>query len=194
MELRSELLCETCSQWTFKMLLNFMANSFVFGRINCQNVHRTFLQSLQGENFQNASQLNSKLLHLWTHKSLNCAQNFFCKTRRKITSKMHLYMTANSFVFGRIKCGIALRTFFIKLAWRKLPKMHLNPMTNSFVFGQKNRENASRTFFINLARQRTSKMCLNFTANRFVFGCTNREIAPRTLCAKLAGRELPKCV
>jgi len=51
------------------MRLNFTANSFVFGGKNRENALRTFLSSWQGKNFQNASELNSKPLHFWTHKS-----------------------------------------------------------------------------------------------------------------------------
>jgi len=62
------------------MCLNFTANSFVFGRTNRANAPRTFLSSWQGENFQNASELNIKPLRFWTHKLLNCAQKFSMKT------------------------------------------------------------------------------------------------------------------
>jgi len=59
------------------MRLNFTANSFIFGRINREIAPRTFLCISQSENFQNASQFHVKQLHFWTHKSWNCAQNFF---------------------------------------------------------------------------------------------------------------------
>jgi len=42
---------------------NFMANISVFGRKNRDNVPRTLFINLKGENFQNASELNSKQLH-----------------------------------------------------------------------------------------------------------------------------------
>ena len=105
-----------CKARTSKMRLNFTANNFVFG---CTEL---FLQSLQGEKFQNASELHSKQLRFWTHKSWNCAHNFFFKTCRQWTSRMRLNFTTNSFVFGRINRENAPRTFVIKLERRKLPK------------------------------------------------------------------------
>jgi len=51
------------------MHLNFTANSFVFGRKNGENALRTFLSSWQGESFQKSSELNSKPLRFWAHKS-----------------------------------------------------------------------------------------------------------------------------
>jgi len=77
---------------------------------------------LKGENFQNVSELHSKPLRVWTHKSWNCAHNFFCKTRGQRTSKMRLNFTANRFVFERTSCGIAPKTFSVNLAGRERPE------------------------------------------------------------------------
>jgi len=81
-----------------------------------------FLQSVQDENFQNASELHSKLLHFWTHKSCNSAQSFFCKTCSQRSSEIRLNFTANNFVVGRTNRGIAPRTFSVRLAGRELPE------------------------------------------------------------------------
>jgi len=67
---------KTCRKRTSKMRLNFAANSFVFGRTNREYAPRTFLSSWQGENVQNATELNSKPLRFWTHKLLNYVQKF----------------------------------------------------------------------------------------------------------------------
>jgi len=51
------------------MRLNFTADSFVFGRKNQENVPRTFSVTLQGKNFQDASELHSKPLRFWRNNS-----------------------------------------------------------------------------------------------------------------------------
>jgi len=51
------------------MRLNFTEDSFVFGRKNRENAPRTFSVTLQGENFQDASELHSKPLPFRTHIS-----------------------------------------------------------------------------------------------------------------------------
>jgi len=81
-----------------------------------------FSQSVQDENFQNASELHSKLLHFWTHKSWNYAQNFLCKSCRQSTLEMRLNFTAKSFVSRRTNWENAPRPFIITLTKRKLPK------------------------------------------------------------------------
>ena len=114
--------CKSRRQRISKMRLNSTVNNFIFVRTTRENAPRPFLLRLKGENFLNASELRSKPLHFWTHKSRNCAQNFFCKTCRQRTSKMRLNFTANSFVFGRINRENAPRTFYIKHARRKRQK------------------------------------------------------------------------
>jgi len=51
------------------MRLNFTADNFVFGRKDQENAPRTFSVTLQGENFQDVSELHSKPLHFWTQIS-----------------------------------------------------------------------------------------------------------------------------
>jgi len=51
------------------MHLNFTADSLVFGRKNRENAPKTFSVTLQGENFQDASEFHSKPLRFWTHIS-----------------------------------------------------------------------------------------------------------------------------
>jgi len=191
------------------MRLNFTTNNFVFGRINRKNAPRTFLQSLQGENFRNASEFHGKQLRFWTHKSWNCAHNFFCKTCRQRTSRMRLNFTVNSFIFGRIDRENGPITFFIKLERRKLPKcvwtwqqtasfldtkiVELRPQLFLQTLQAENFRNASelhgkqlrfghknREIVPKTCKRRTSKMRLSYTSNSLDFGRTNREIAPRT--------------
>ena len=136
-----------------------------------------FLWNLQAENFQNASEFHSKQLRSWTHKSWNCAQNFFFETCRQRTSRMRLNFTANSFVFGRTNHGISPRTFSVKLAGRELPKcVWAQRQTASFLdawIGKMRPE-----LFYKAWKARASKMRLKFTANRFFFRHINRGIAP----------------
>jgi len=61
------------------MHLNFMAISFVFGRTNRGIAPTTFSVKLESRELPNASELNGKQLHFWTHKLGKCAQNFFIK-------------------------------------------------------------------------------------------------------------------
>ena len=110
-----------------------------------------FLQSLQGENFQTASEFHGKQLRFWTHKSWNCAQNFFCKPCRQRSSRKRLNFTANSFVFGRTNRNNGPRTFFYKSCKAKTSRMRLFFTTNSFVFGRTNGGIAPTTFSVNLA-------------------------------------------
>jgi len=51
------------------MRLNFTADNFVFGRKDQENAPKTFSVTLQGENFQDVSELHSKPLHFWTQIS-----------------------------------------------------------------------------------------------------------------------------
>jgi len=149
---------------------------------------------MQGESFQNASELHSKPLHFCTHKSSNCTQNFFCKTRRQRTSKMCLNSTANSFIFGSINRENALRELFLYSLkgekFQNVSELHSKPLH----FWTHKLWNCAHNFFCKPCRQSTFEMRLNFMANSFVFGCTNREIAPRTFSVKIAGRELLKYV
>ena len=103
--------CKTRRQRTCKMHLNSTANNFIFGRINWENAPRTFFIKLERRKFQNASELHSKPLHFWMHKLWNSAYNFFCKTHRQRTSKMHLNFTANSVTFERTNRRIEAQHF-----------------------------------------------------------------------------------
>jgi len=94
------------------MRRNFTADSFVFGRKDQENAHITFSVTLQGENFQDASELHSKPLRFWTINPDVPPGTFFCKPCRWRTSKMRLIFTANSFVFGRTNRENAPRTFY----------------------------------------------------------------------------------
>jgi len=136
--------CKPCKRRTSRMRLNPAANSFTFGRKNRENASRTLFYKSCKEDFQNASELHSKPLRFWTHKTCNCAQNFFCETCRQRTSKMRLNFTANTFVFGRKNRENAPRTFLTCKV--KTSKMRLDFTANSFVFARKNRENAPKTF------------------------------------------------
>jgi len=210
-------------QRTSKMRLNFMANSFVFGRKNRGIAPRTFSQSLQGENFQNTSKFHRKKLRFWTHKSWHSAH--------KQTLNADNFQNASVFhnkqlCFWTHKSWNCAFNVFCKTRRQKPSKMRLNFTENSFIFGRRNRGIAPRTsvklacrrlpkyvwiprqtalwmqkswncaqnLFCKTHRQRTSKMRLNSMANNFVFGRRNRGIAPRTYSAKLACREHLKCV
>jgi len=153
-----------------------------------------FLQTLQAENFQNASQLHGKQLRFWTYKSWNCSQNLFCKPCKRSTSKVRLHFAANSFDLGHVNREIAPKTFSANLGSGELPKC-VSTSRQTFIFGRINREIAPRTFYAP-RKAKTSKMRLNFMSNSFVIGRINREIAPRTFSTKLAvaDRKLPKCV
>jgi len=50
------------------MRLNITAKSYVFGRINREKAPRAFSAKL-AKNFKNVSELHSKQLGFWTHKS-----------------------------------------------------------------------------------------------------------------------------
>jgi len=153
-----------------------MANSFVFGRKYRENAPRTFLSSCQGENFQNASELNSKPLRFWTHKSRNCAQNFFHKPFKRRTSRMRLNFTASSFVFKYINRENAPRTFFINLARCNLRKcVWTHQQTASFLDPKIGK--CTQNFVYKACMEKTSKMRLNSAANSFAFGRKNREDA-----------------
>ena len=114
--------CEPCKRRTFKMRLNLMANSFVFGRKNRDNAPRTFFINLIRRKLpkcvwnqqQTASFLDAKI-EMMRHE-------LFYKACTEKTSKFCLNFTANSFIFARKNRENAPITFFIKLAWRKLPK------------------------------------------------------------------------
>jgi len=84
------------------MRLNLTANSFVFGHINCEIPPTTFSVNHAGGELPKCVWTYSKQLRFWTHKSWNCAKNFFCKTCRQRTSKIRPNFTANSFFFGHI--------------------------------------------------------------------------------------------
>jgi len=116
-----------------------------------------FLENRQDENFQNASELHSKLLHFWTHKSWNCAHNFLCKSYRQRTLEMRLNFTANCFVSRRKNRENAPRTFFHNPQKAKTSKMHLYFTANRLVFGRINREIVPRTFSVKLAARELPK-------------------------------------
>jgi len=158
------------------MRRNLTANSFVFGRKYRENAPRTFLSSCQGENFQNASELNSKPLRFWTHKSRNCAQNFFHKPFKRRTFRMRLNFTASSFVFKYINRENAPRTFFINLARCNLRKcVWTHQQTASFLDPKIGK--CTQNFVYKACMEKTSKMRLNSAANSFAFGRKNREDA-----------------
>ena len=169
--------CKPCRQRTSKKCLNLMANSFVFRRKNRENVPRTFLSSWQGENFQIASELNSKPLRFWTHKSWNWALYFYCDTCKRITSRMHLNPTANSFTFRR-KHQENVSNFLHKPCkaedFQNASELHSKLLR----FWMHNLWNCVQNFFCKTYRQRTSKMRLNYMGNTFVFGRKNQENAP----------------
>ena len=124
---------KTCKQRTSKMRLNFMANSFVFDTYIVKMRPEHFIQSMQGKNVKNVSELRSKQLCFWMQKSRKCAENFFCKPCKAKTSKMCLNITENHFVTGHIYRDIAPGTFLCKLCRQRTSKMHLNFRANSFV-------------------------------------------------------------
>jgi len=104
--------------------------------INRENAPATFSSILQAESLQNGSELHSKQLRFWTHKSWKFVQKFLCKPWRWRTSKTRLNFTANSFIFGRTNRGIAPRTS-VKLAGRELPKcVWISGKTASFLDAQ----------------------------------------------------------
>jgi len=146
-------------------------------------------QTSQSENFENASELNSKQIHFWTHKSWWCANNFWKNCKMK-TSKMPLKFTANSFVFGRINRENAPRNFSINLIRQKLPKcVWTQEQTGSF-FDAKIEKMRPYPFY-EACTEKTSKMRLNFTANCFVFRRINRVNVHRTVFIYLARWNLP---
>jgi len=67
--MRPELFYQPRKVKTSKMHLNFAGKSFIVGHIKREIVPRTFSVILASENFRNASELHSKQLRFWTHKS-----------------------------------------------------------------------------------------------------------------------------
>jgi len=62
------LFYKPCKRKSCKMRLNITAKSYVFGRINREKAPRAFSAKL-AKNFKNVSELHSKQLGFWTHKS-----------------------------------------------------------------------------------------------------------------------------
>ena len=207
--MRPQLFYQICKRKGCKMVLNFIASSFVFWHINRENLSRNVSVNVEGGDFRNASEFHGKQFNFWTHKSWNCTQNFFFKTCRQRTSRMRLNFTVNSFIFGRIDRENGPITFFIKLERRKLPKcvwtwqqtasfldtkiVELRPQIFLQTLQAENFRNASelhgkqlrfghknREIVPKTCKRRTSKMRLSYTSNSLDFGRTNREIAPRT--------------
>jgi len=148
---------KTCRQRTSKLRLNFTANSFVFGRTNLENAPTTFFMKLEKQKFQNASELQSKQLRFWTHKSWNCAHNFFCKPCRQSTSKMRLNFHNKQLRFWTHKSWNCIHNFFCKTRRQRTSRTRQNSTANHFIFGRINRENAPRTSFMKLERRKLLK-------------------------------------
>jgi len=105
---------------------------------------------MQGKNFQNASELNSKRLHFLDPKIVKMHPELFHKACMEKTSKMHLNSTASSFVFGRTNRENTPK-HFCKLWRRTTQKMHLNFTANSFGLKRKNCGKCTQNFFLNFA-------------------------------------------
>ena len=152
-----------------------------------------FLQTSQGDYFQNASELHSKPVHFCTNKRWNCAQNFSIKLARQRTSKMRLNFTANNFVFGRKNRENAPRPFFTNLARRLRPKcVWVSRQSASFLDAKIGKMRPE--LFLQSMQDENVQNASDFATNHFILGHINRGIAPRTFSVKLAAKELPKCV
>jgi len=180
---------ETWPKHIYKMLKSRM---FVYATHKSWKCAHNFFINLASGNLQNASELYSEQLRLWTHQSWKFVQNFLCKPWRRRTSEMRLNINANSLIFERTNRDTAPWTFFINLAKRELqyaPEFH----SKQLHFLTQKLWNCAK-FFRKTRRQRTFEMHLNFTANSFILGRKNCGIAPTTCSLKPAGRELPECV
>jgi len=153
---------------TSEMRLNFVGNSFIFGRINRENAPWTFTINLAGRELLKCAWTSPQHLRFRTQKSRKCAQKFFCEPWMGRTSKACLNWTACSFSIGRKSWKYA-HNFLHKACTEKTSKIRLNFAANSFVFGHINRGNAPR-IFCKPCKRRTSEMRLNFSANSFIFG------------------------
>ena len=150
-KLGQNFFCKICKQRTSQICLNFTASSFIFGRISCENVPRTFLETLQAENFQYASELHIKQL-CFGHKYLENAPRTFLHTfaAENLQNAFELHSKWPRFWMHKLwKCA---QNNFHKPCNAKTSKTHLNFTGNIFIFGRINRENAPRIFFTKLAR------------------------------------------
>ena len=112
-------------------------------------------------------------------------QLLYQSCKRK-TCKMHLNLTANSFIFGDINREKLSKTFSVNLGGGKLPKcIWTSWQTASFLDGQIMITHTNS--FHNPCKARTSKMHLKLTANNFVFGRTNQEKVPKLFLQSLQG-------
>jgi len=109
-----------------------------------------FLQTLQTENFQNASQLHGKQLRFWMHNrehaprtySVNLASGVLQNASELHGKKLH---------FPTHKLWNCVQNVFCKSCRRRTSTIRLFFTANSFVFGRINREIVPKTFSINLA-------------------------------------------
>jgi len=137
-----------------------------------------FYQSCKRKSLQNGSELHSKQLRLWTHKSWKFVQKFLCKPWRRRTSKMRLNFAANRFNFGRTTREIAPRTYSVKLAGRELPKrVWSSRQIPSFLDAKI--EKMHPELFFNMQSE-ILQNAPEFTASNFVFLRKNHENAPKT--------------
>ena len=92
--------CEPCKRRTFKMWLNFTANSSVFGRKNCDNAPRTFFINQAKPQFPKCNWTQQQIASFLDAKIVKMHPNFLHKPGKATVFKMRLNSTANSFVFG----------------------------------------------------------------------------------------------
>jgi len=137
--------CKPCKRRTWKMRLNFTANSFVFGCKNCENEPRTFFVNLIGRIFPNCIWTQQQTASIWTQKSWKCIRKYFCKSRKQSTSKMRL-IHSKILRFSMHKSWKCTQNIFCKSWRRRTQRIYLKILENSFVFGCINCENVPGTF------------------------------------------------
>jgi len=104
------------------MRLNFAANCFIFGRINCGIAPTTFSAKLTGRELPKYVWISRQTASFLDASIGNLCPEFFYKTWKAQTSKMRLNFTANRFNFGHTNHGIAPKTFSANVAGRELPE------------------------------------------------------------------------